>query len=55
MRWTQAVADVSRALLEIDILFDECLIYLAVLDDVVGDVIQDRQVRLRRKDHRNIG
>ncbi|EKE18231.1 MAG: hypothetical protein ACD_10C00076G0001 [uncultured bacterium] len=55
MRWPQAVTNVRRALLEIDVLVDESLIHLAILDNVIGDVIENCQVRLRRKNHRNIG
>lgn len=29
---------------------EEVLIYRIVLNDIVGDVVQDHQVRLRRKD-----
>ncbi len=31
-------------------LAEEVLIYRIVLNDIVGDVVQDHQVRLRRKD-----
>ena len=37
-------------LAEIDVLVDEVLVDLAVLDDVVGDVVENRQVGLGRED-----
>ena len=55
MRRTQAEADVGSALLEVDVPVDESLIYLAIGDDVIGNVIKNCQIRLRRENHRNVG
>ena len=48
---TQAVANIGRRLVEIDMLVDELLVIGLVLDDVVGDVVGDRQVCLRLEDN----
>jgi hypothetical protein len=51
----QAVADVGDALVEVDVPGDEVLIHRAGLDDVVADVVQDRQVGLRLEDQFGVG
>ncbi|MNO61706.1 hypothetical protein D3C76_523600 [compost metagenome] len=48
---TQAIADVGDALAELGVLVDEVPVHLVVLDDVVGDVVEDRQVGLGREHH----
>ena len=53
--WPQTVADVGIALAEVGVLGDELGIDRLVLDDVVGDVVEDRQVGLRREDHAVVG
>jgi hypothetical protein len=55
MRRAQSVADVGRAAAEIHVPGDEILIDLAVLDDVVGDVIENREIGLRLEHDRDIG
>ena len=52
---TQAIANVRLADLEIDVALDEFLIDLAALDDVVADVVEDREVGLRYEHHAVIG
>ncbi|MNG65590.1 hypothetical protein D3C79_238580 [compost metagenome] len=47
----QAVTDVRRPAAEIDVPIEEVLIYGVVLNDVVGDVVHDRQIGLRREHH----
>ena len=42
----QAIANIGLALLEVDVAIDEGLIHLAVLNDVVGDEVQDGQIRI---------
>jgi len=49
------IADVGIAPLEVDVFGDEVVVHRVVFDDVVGDVVQDHQIGLRRKDHRDIG
>ena len=51
----QAVTNIGLADLEIDLVLDEIFVDLAALDDVVADVVEDRQVGLRHKDHAVIG
>ena len=51
----QAVADVHRAQAEVAVVLDELLVHPAGRDDVVGDVVQDREVRARLEDHRDVG
>jgi hypothetical protein len=51
----QAVADIVVAQAEGDVLSDEVLVHRATLDDGVGDVVQDREVRLRREGEREVG
>ena len=52
---TQAVADVPLATLELDVLIDKGLVHLVVGNDVVADVVQDREVGLRLEDHAVVG
>ena len=40
---------------EVDVLVDEVAVHRVGLDDVVGDVVQDRQVRARLEDQRRVG
>ena len=47
----QTEADVGFAFLEIDVAFDEFLIDLAALDDVVADVVEDGQIGVGDKNH----
>ncbi len=51
----QAVADVGLATLELDVLGNEVLVHRTGRDDVVADVVEDRQVGLRLEDHRVVG
>ncbi len=51
MLGTQAVADVGGSLGKVDVLVDKRLVVGLVLDDVVGDVIEYRQVGLRHEHH----
>ena len=51
----QAVADVGHALAEVDVLPDEVFVDCAGADDVVADVVQDRQVGLRLEQQLGIG
>jgi hypothetical protein len=51
----QAVADVGHALEEADVLLDEGLVDRSGLDDVVADVVEDRQVALRLEDQLVVG
>jgi len=55
MGGAQAVADVGHALAEVHVLLDEVLVHRAALDDVVADVVEDRQVRLRLEDQFAVG
>ena len=55
MHRAQAVADVGDAFLEIDVLLHELGVDLFVRDDVVGNVVQDRQISLRLEDDGLIG
>ncbi|MNN97673.1 hypothetical protein D3C81_2168830 [compost metagenome] len=52
---TQAIADVGIAFQELGVLVDELAVDALGLDDVVGDVVQDRQVALRREGQRQVG
>ena len=51
----QPVADVGRAQFEVDVLLDEVLVDAAGRDDVVGDVVEDREVGPRLEDDRDVG
>ena len=51
----QAVADVGVGHADVAVLLDELAVHGAGLDEVVGDVVQDREVRARLEDHRNVG
>ena len=51
----QAVADVRIAQLEVGVLLDELLVDAVGRDDVVGDVVEDRQVGLRLEDQLDVG
>ena len=51
----QAVTDVGDALAEVHVPGHELLVHLAVLDDVVADVVEDGQVGLRLEDHAVVG
>ena len=51
----QSVADVDRALHKGRVVLDEVLVDAAGRDDVVGDVVQDRQIRARLEHDRDIG
>ena len=51
MSRAQAIADVGDPLAELGVLVDEVPVHLVVLDDVVGDVVEDRQVGLGREHH----
>ena len=42
--------DVRRPFAQVNVFAEEVLIYRIVLNDIVGDVVQDHQVRLWRKD-----
>ncbi len=48
---TQAVTDVGHPFAELGVLVDELPVHLVVLNDVVGDVVEDRQVGLRGEHH----
>ena len=50
----QTVADIGIAATEDRMLGDKRLVHRAVLDDVVGDKIEDGQIRLRLEDDRQI-
>jgi hypothetical protein len=52
---SQPVADISHATPEIDVLGDEIAIHTTALDDVIGDVIHDREIGLRPHHQRNVG
>ena len=47
----QAVTDVGGPLLEHCVLVDEVPVHLVILDDVVGDIVEDRQIGLRGEHH----
>ncbi|MNT59139.1 hypothetical protein D3C72_1966220 [compost metagenome] len=51
---TQAIADVGIAFEEFRVLVDELAVDALGLDDVVGDVVQDRQIALRRESQRQV-
>ena len=51
----QTVADVGVGLGDVDVVFHELFVHRTILDDVVRDVVQDRQVGLRREDHAVVG
>ncbi|MNI21703.1 hypothetical protein D3C73_752350 [compost metagenome] len=51
----QAITDVGRRLHELGVLVDEFLVDATGLDDVVGDVVEDRQIRAGLEDQRNVG
>jgi hypothetical protein len=46
MLGAQAVTDIGDPLAEIHVLVDEVLVHLVILDDVIGDVVEHRQVGL---------
>ena len=52
---TQAIADIGDALEEMHVLLHELGVNRLVLDDVVRDVVEDRQIGLRREDHLVVG
>ncbi len=52
---TQTIADVGRGLSEVDVLVDELPVHRILLHDVVGDVVEDRQIGLRLEDHAVVG
>jgi hypothetical protein len=45
----------SAPFLKLTLLLDEVGVHLLVADDVVGDVVEDRQVGLRREDQAVVG
>ena len=51
----QSVSDVDRALHEGRVVLDEILVDPSGRDDVVGDVVQDRQIRSRLEHDRDVG
>jgi hypothetical protein len=51
----EAVADVGIAELEVGVLVDELAVDAVGLDDVVRDVVEDRQVGLRRERELDVG
>ena len=51
----QAVADVGVGQAEIDVPVHELAVHRPGLDDVVRDVVHDREVRARLEDHRHVG
>ena len=55
MVWTQSVADVGLAALELDVSIDEVVIDRTALDDVMADVVEDGQIRARLEDHAVVG
>ena len=50
MRWTQTITNVGRPFTQVDVFAEEILIYRIVLNDVIGDIVEDHQIALRRKD-----
>ena len=54
MLWTQAITDVRIAQFEVAVLGHKLLVHTPCGDDVVGNVVQDRQVGLRLKGQLNI-
>ncbi len=50
----QTIADVRHTTAEVGVLTDEILVHLVVLDDVVGDEVEDRQIRMRVEDDRHV-
>ena len=52
---TQTVTDVRIAATEVRVLVDEVLVYAIILDDVVRDVIEYREVGLWRENHAGVG
>ena len=51
----QAVTNIGIAEFEVDVLADKVLVDLAVCDDVVGNVVQDRQIGLRLESQLDVG
>ena len=51
----QAVADILDRTRELDVLLDEFLVHRAGIHDVILDVIEDREIRLRRENQRIVG
>ncbi len=47
---TQTITDVGGTFLEHGVLVDEVPVHLVVLNDVVGDIVEDRQIGLGRED-----
>ena len=49
------VADIGIAQPEVGVLADEVLVDVATLDNVIGDIVENREVRLRLEHHGNVG
>ena len=53
--WPQAITNIGSGLGEVDMLVDKRRVIGLVLNNVIGDVIENRQVGLWRKHHAVIG
>jgi hypothetical protein len=51
----QTIADIGIGSGKVDVVGNEFLVHRTGLDDVIGDVVEDRQSRLRREDHAVVG
>ena len=52
---TQSIADICCSLGKVDVLVDKLLVVSLILDDVVGDIVEDRQIGLRFEHHTIVG
>ena len=53
--WPQAVAYILSTLAEINVFADKILVNHVVLDNVIGNIVEHCEVRLRREHNRQIG